>query len=115
MDEVPLPQRALLPLDDQCPLAREDKKVLLVGLPVVHGQRLAGPEDGDPEPELVEDGVAAEVRELAPALRLVPAHLTCVDDEPAVALAHEPVLGQLDRSFWHIHAADNKRLRTERT
>src|SRR5205085_10343480 len=87
MDEVPLPQRPLLPLDDQGRRAGEDEEVLLVALPVVHRQRLSRPENGDPETELLEDSVAAEVREPAPTLRLVPAHLARVDDEPAFPLA----------------------------
>jgi hypothetical protein len=37
--EVPLLQSALLPLDDEQRLAREDEEVLLLGLPVVRASR----------------------------------------------------------------------------
>src|SRR5205085_8655168 len=36
MDEIPLPERALLAFDDERPLAGQDEEVLFVGLPVVH-------------------------------------------------------------------------------
>src|SRR5207245_1596949 len=107
MDEVPLPQRPLLPLDDQGRRAGEDEEVLLVGLPVIHRQRLSRPENGDPEPELLEDRVTAEVREPAPTLRLVPAHLARVDDEPAFAFAHESVVGDLHGRLRDVHAAQH--------
>src|SRR5207244_13494206 len=96
MDEVPLTQRPLMPLDDQGRRAGEEEEVLLVGLPVVHRQRLARPENGDPEPELVEDRVAAEVREPAPALRLVLARLARVEVEPALPHATAARLGRED-------------------
>src|SRR5207249_11554984 len=97
-----------MPLDDQRPRTVEDEKVLLVGLPVVHRQRLARPEHRDPEPELLEDRVAAEVREPAPAFRLVPPQLVRVHDEPAVALAHEAMLPQLYRRFGAVLAAHRR-------
>src|SRR5439155_7674523 len=58
--EVPRTERPLLALDDQQRLAREDEEVLLVGLPVVHRQRLAGREPGQLDPDLRELGLALE-------------------------------------------------------
>ena len=52
--EVPLPQRALLALDDEQRLAREHEEVLLIGLPVVHRHRLARPEHDEVDPDLRE-------------------------------------------------------------
>ena len=54
MDEVPLAERALLALDEEERLAREDEEVLLVGLPVVHAERLARAEPEQVDAELAE-------------------------------------------------------------
>ena len=99
MDEVPLPQRALVALDDRKRLAGEHEEVLLVVLPVVHRHRLAGPENGEVDPELLEIGCALEPRALelaedAAALALPPLRLAGVDDEPALPLRDATVLGR---------------------
>jgi hypothetical protein len=66
MDEVPLPERLLLPLDDQDRLACDDEEVLLAGLPVVHRHRLARPENRDVDARLGEAGcVSLGILELA--------------------------------------------------
>src|SRR6266576_3166883 len=44
VEEVPLSQPPLSALDDEKRLAREDEKILLVGLPVVHRHGLTRPE-----------------------------------------------------------------------
>lgn len=49
VDEVPLPQRPFLTLDDEQCLAGEHDEVLLILLPVVHGHRLAWPEYVQPD------------------------------------------------------------------
>jgi hypothetical protein len=86
MQEVPLPQRPFLPLDDRECLAREHEEVLLVGLPVVHRHRLARLEDGESDAELRKDGPRAFEAGSSPK-PLPPAPLggAGVDDEPALA------------------------------
>ena len=89
VDEVPLPQRPLLALDDQHRLAGDDEEVLLVGLPVIHRHRLARPEHADVDPELREVQLALEVAERRAPLGVVPARVAGVEDEPAVRLRDE--------------------------
>src|SRR3712207_8783479 len=60
VDEVPRSQRALLALDDQERLAGEHEEVLLLGLPVVHAQRLARPEHEQVDADLREVPVRSE-------------------------------------------------------
>src|SRR6185503_20343057 len=73
-------------------------EVLLVALPVVHRHRLAGPEDGEIDPELLEvertlEAGALELAEHAAALALPPLRVACAKDEPALSLRDEAVLG----------------------
>ena len=96
VDEVPLPQRPLLALDDQHRLAGHDEEVLLVGLPVIHRHRLARPEHADVDPELREVQLALEVAERRAPLRVVPARVAGVEDEPAVRLRDETIRGLLE-------------------
>jgi hypothetical protein len=56
--EIPLTQGTLLPFDDCERLAREDEKILLVGLPVVHRERLARLEADEADSDLREVGGA---------------------------------------------------------
>ncbi len=95
VDEVPLPERTLLTLDDEEGLPGHDEEVLLVGLPVVHGHRLSRIEDLDVDADLREVLVALEVAERAAPLDVVPARSTRVQDVPALTRRHEPVLGRL--------------------
>ena len=83
MDEVPLPERPLLALDDQEGLAREHEKVLLVRLPVVHPDRLAVPEHVEAHAELRKVRLTVERKRLAPRPAIAPARLLRVEDEPA--------------------------------
>jgi hypothetical protein len=97
--EVPLPERTLLPLDDQQRFAFEDEEILLVVLPVVHRHRLARLEQRQVDPELDEIRSALETRalELAQdpaAAALPPVCLARVDDEPALPFRDKPVLGR---------------------
>src|SRR5918992_4461885 len=57
--EVPRAQLPLLTLDDQNTFARDDEEVLLIGLPVVHGHRLARPENERIDAELISFAVPA--------------------------------------------------------
>jgi hypothetical protein len=98
VNEVPLAQAALLSLDHQQRLARQHEEVLLVVLPVVHGHRLAGPEQGEVDAELLEIGSALEAGTLelaedAAALALPPLCVARVEDEPPLPLGDEAVLG----------------------
>ena len=95
--EVPLAQRSLLALDDQQSLAGEHEEVLLVGLPVVHPDRLARPEHEERDPDLRELGVAFEAKRLPAPLAIPPARLLRVQDEPAFAHGHEPEIGLFER------------------
>jgi hypothetical protein len=63
--EIPLPQRPLLPLDDQERLAGEHEEVLLVDLPVVHPHQLAGAEHEQVDPNLGEVHLALERQTLS--------------------------------------------------
>jgi hypothetical protein len=81
-------------------LARDDEKVLLLVLPVVHRHRLAGLEHAHVDPELFEaHAVALEEGELPSRPLDVPARLLRVEHEPALAGGNEPVLPVLERRF----------------
>src|SRR6186997_1484331 len=99
MEEVPLAKRALLALDDGQRLAGEHEEILLVVLVVVHRHRLAGAEDGDVDPELLEirralEACALELAEKASALAVPPLGSARVEDEPALSFRDESVLGR---------------------
>src|SRR5439155_14223226 len=88
VDEVPRLQLPHLVLDDQHALACEDEEILLRVLGVVSPEALPRLEHADVDPELRE-AVLALVDAVDPERILVPAGLTRVDDEPALALRHE--------------------------
>src|SRR3954451_20571039 len=95
MDEVPLSQRALLPLDDREPLAVQHEEVLLLGFPVVHRVCLAGREHLDRHAEHREERlglvlVAPRERQAVATVATEPARVMCIQDEPAVARRDEP-------------------------
>jgi hypothetical protein len=102
-DTATTPPRAQLPLltfDDQSCFARDDEEVLLVGLPVVDGHRLARHEHEGVDAELV--GIAAPAFEVvgddadrAAAVGVTPLGVAHVEDVPALARRGEPVLGLL--------------------
>ena len=94
--EVPLAQRALLSLDDQEGFAGEHEEILLIGLPVVHRHGLARSKHGEVDAELREVGLALEPADRGAALGVAPPRLARVDDEPALALRDEAVLGRLE-------------------
>ena len=100
MHEVPGFQRPLLALDDQQRLAGEHEEILLIVLAVVHRHRLVGRENSQVDPELREVGLAVEPLEfagVAAALAVDPRRLASVQDEPALPLRDESVLGGLQR------------------
>ena len=113
--EVPRAQRPLLAFDDQDRLARDDEEVLLVGLPVVHGHRLARHEHERIDAELVGLPPPFEVVEGeadgAAAVGVTPHGVAQAEDEPAVALRDETVLGLLRfRLGHHERNATEKRV-----
>ena len=77
--EVPLPERALLALDDQQRLAGDDEEVLLISFPVVHRHRLARLEDLHVDPELGEVLLAFQIAECAAPFDVVPARVACIE------------------------------------
>src|SRR5690242_5438045 len=89
VDEVPLPQKALLSLGDQQALAAEDEEVLLVGFPVVHAHRPARPEDAEVDPDLREALALGLEAAVGPEVVLEPARLARVSHEP---VRHAPIL-----------------------
>src|SRR6185312_6407541 len=94
---VPLPEPALLPLDDRDALAREDEEALLVRLRVVEARRLTRPEDVHADAE--QRRARRRRLEAAPgpaALDAFPADLREVQDEPAVVRGHESRVGALE-------------------
>jgi hypothetical protein len=97
--EIPLPERPLLALDDQEPLAGDHEEVLLICLPVVHAHRLPGLENHEVNAELRKVLLLLEVAELAAAVAVAPARLPRVQDEPTFALRGEAVSGLLERRF----------------
>ena len=60
MDEVPCFERTLLAFDEQQTLPPEDEEVLLRALAVIETPGLAGLEDADVDPELLELRLALE-------------------------------------------------------
>ncbi len=97
--EIPLPERALLPLDDEQRLAREHEEVFLIGLPVVHRHRHARLENAQVHSELREVAVALELDDGGAARAVEPLRIARVQDEPAVARRKKPVLGRVEMSF----------------
>ena len=99
MHEVPRAQLSLLALDDQNGFTRDHEEVLLIGLPVVHGHRLARLEHERIDAELVELPPALEVvgddANGAAAVGVTPLGVAHVEDEPALALGDESMLGLL--------------------
>ncbi len=123
VDEIPLPQRPFLAFDDQERLACEHEEILLIGLPVVHGHRLAGPETGQVDPKLREVRLitleALELRADTATFAVPPRRLARIEDEPALSCGDEPVLGRLEWRFGNhrretaIPAADVSRAHSE--
>src|SRR4051794_8971192 len=99
MDEVPRPQRPLLLLDDQDALARDDEEALLGVLAVVHADPLTGLKHVDVDAELLETALSFEVAVDPERADAAPARVSRVDDEPAVVVDDEPVLGHPRRGF----------------
>ena len=98
VDEVPLPERPLLALDDEQGFAGKDEEVLLVRLPVVHRHRFTRAEHDDADTELWEVRLAVESQNRLP-LPAVPTGRSGVEDEPPLAGCHQPVLGLSKRSL----------------
>ena len=97
MHEVPCLERALLAFDDEQALTHEDEEVLLGVLPVVHAVRIAGTQDPDADPDLVETRLlAVEHGEAIAARDLEPAGLTDVHDEPPVRDWPQAMFGSLE-------------------
>ena len=97
VNEVPLSQRALLSFDNRERLTGENQEVLLIRLPVVHRQRLAGSENSEVDPELREVRLALEVGTKATTLEVDPRRLAHVEDEPALPRGDTSMLGRLQR------------------
>ena len=85
-----------LALHDEERFSRHDEEVLLVDLPVVHRHRLARQQHLDVHADLRELLLALEVAERTAPVRVVPARVPRVEDEPPVAGRDEPVLGLLE-------------------
>src|SRR6185312_3974505 len=105
VEEVPGPQAALLVLDEQCALPRDDEERLLVRFGVVEAG-LPGLEDGDVDSELAELDrcvavLALEGAPRASALREPPLGVAHVDDEPAVGDGCQPRSQVLHACFGH--------------
>jgi hypothetical protein len=94
--EIPLPQRALLALDDQQRFSGKHEEILLVGFPVVHRHRLTGLERDEVDPDLLKLLLALDVRVGTSSLSRAPARITGIQDEPAVAFGTEPMLGRFE-------------------
>ncbi len=103
VDEVPLAQRTLLPLDDQQRFAVDYEEVLLGRLSVVHRHRLARLEHEQAHAELLEPGLALEHARGADRAA-IPARIARVEDEPALASRNEPDVGRLERGLGNTHA-----------
>ena len=99
VDEIPRPERALLPFDHEQRLAGEDEKAFLGLLRVVHRHRLSRAEDVQADAELGEPrGRTVERRPGAAALDLQPFGLPGVDDEPALGDWPEAVFRTLEEA-----------------
>jgi hypothetical protein len=102
MSEIPLPERPLLPLDDE--------EILLLVLPVVRRHLLARLEHRDVQSEPVEAGlVPLEERELLAGSFQVPAGVPCVEHEPSLAGGQETVLARLERCLGNRHGSQSSR------
>ena len=99
MQEVPLPEHALLVLDDRYRLPGEDEEVLLIGLPVVHRHRLTRFEGDEVDSHLRELRFALEPAIRSSSLARTPAGVARVDHEPPVSHGLEPVLGRFELRF----------------
>ena len=95
VEVVPLSKRPLGALDDQQGLAGHDQEALLVGLPVIHADRLARRKHEQIDPELREVHVALEGQPRAETLPGPPARLSRSEDEPALAGRDQPMFGGL--------------------
>jgi hypothetical protein len=73
VNKIPPPQWPFLALDDQQRLALEHEEVLLIGLPVVHPDRLTGSQHVEADPELREVRFAFEDAAQSAPLTLAPA------------------------------------------
>src|SRR3954447_4081359 len=104
MHEVPCAQRPLLAFDDQNCFARNDEQVLLIGLPVVHGHRLARVQDERIDAELVGLRLVFEVVEHeadgAAALGMTPRGVAHVADEPPLTSGHAAWSGAPAATGW---------------
>jgi aminodeoxyfutalosine deaminase len=98
VDEVPLPQWSLLPLDNCERFAVEHEKVFLIPLPVVQRQPLTRFEHRHRQTELREHRAGAfEARPLPALFPDTPLRVACVQDEPALAGRQQSVLLLLER------------------
>jgi hypothetical protein len=89
VEEVPLPERTLLAVDDEQRFAGKNEEALLIFFGVVPAARLAGLENADVDSELREPNGSFEAR-VRPELAAVElARLADVEHEPALALRHE--------------------------
>jgi hypothetical protein len=95
VDKVPGLQAALLTLDHEHALARNDEEILLATLAVVHAA-LAAHEDLDAEAELGPLLSALEVGVLPALLASNPRYVARVEDEPPLTLGDEPVVRLLE-------------------
>src|SRR5262245_39699545 len=98
VDEVPGLQPPLLLLDEQQALTGEHEEVLLHALRVIEAVHLAGMEDVDADPVLLE--LAFRVPEVHPLAALVvphPGHVGGIQDEPARGRDDRALVGLLDR------------------
>jgi hypothetical protein len=101
--EVPGAQPPLLALDEQQALAAQDEEVLLRPLAVVEAERLPRFEDVQVQAELPEAALALEVAVEAERAGVVPAALRGVEDEPAVAVGDQAVLGLPRHDLGDVH------------
>src|SRR3954465_9704630 len=107
VEEIPRAQRALLALDEQRALAREDEKVLLLVLGVVAAVGLARRKDVDADSELLELGhrrLERALRARSPLLTALgrePHRVAEVDDEPPRPRRGEAGTGLLERRLGH--------------
>jgi hypothetical protein len=94
--EVPRTQRPLLAFDDEHRFARDDEEVLLIGLPVVPGHRLARHQHERVDAELRGPPPAFEVvvhdADGAAAVGVTPFGVAQAEDVPAVTLRDQSVL-----------------------
>ena len=97
VDEVPLPERPLLLLDDQQRLAGEDEEVLLVGLPVVAAERLPGSSTLRLIPSCGKLCSPSRSQSAGRPSAWYQCDVARVGDEPALAAGDEPGLGLLER------------------